>query len=345
MGEHYEHLSLEERCRIAQLCGDGQSIRKIAAALDRPPSTVSRELTRNSGAQLGYKPAYAQQQAAARRWTGSRLERDEALRTVVLDCLARGWSPEQVAGRLARQPAEPLISHESIYRFIYAQIRRTSEGSWRRYLPRAKYKRGRRRRKGGSPASFIQDRVPIAARPTAARQRRSPGHWEADLMLFATYGQAILVAHQRKSRLILLAKQPSKAAAPTAEQRRAWLEPLPGKLQANCARRSPSITAPNSPCITASKPNSASKPSSAILTAPGKKAVSKTPSAACDAGCPAKPTSQPSTPIPSPPTPPPITSHPENASPSKPPPRLSFPNRCTSNVNPSPGLRRDDIRC
>lgn len=231
MGEHYEHLSLEERCRIAQLRADGRSIRQIAAALDRPPSTVSRELRRNRAAQLGYKPAYAQQQARARRWAGSRLERDEELRTLVLDCLARGWSPEQVAGRLARQHGARVISHESIYRFIYAQIRRTNDGRWRRYLPKAKFKRGRRRRKGGSPASFIQDRVSIDQRPKQARQRRSPGHWEADLMLFATYGQAILVAHERKSRLILLAKQPSKAAPPTAEQLHAWLEPLPAELR------------------------------------------------------------------------------------------------------------------
>src|SRR5437667_6044713 len=165
MGEHYEHLSLEERCQIAQRRADGQSIRQIAAAVDRPPSTISRELTRNSGVQLGYKPAYAQEQARARRWTGSRLERDEALRTLVLDCLARGWSPEQVAGRLARQGAERAVSHESIYRFIYAQIRRTNEGSWRRFLPRAKFKRGRRARKGGSPARFIHHRVPNAPRP------------------------------------------------------------------------------------------------------------------------------------------------------------------------------------
>jgi IS30 family transposase len=231
MGEHYEHLSLEERCQIAQLRGEGRSIRQIAAAVDRPPSTISRELKRNSGAQLGYKPGYAEEQARARRWTGSRLERDDALRTLVLGCLACGWSPEQVAGRLARQRGAPVISHESIYRFIYAQLRRTNQGSWRHYLPRAKFKRGRRARKGGSPARFIQDRVSIAQRPNSAQHRHAPGHWEADLMLFATYGQAILVAHERKSRILLLAKQPSKAAQPTVQQLLAWLEPLPDTLR------------------------------------------------------------------------------------------------------------------
>src|SRR5438445_7440714 len=101
MGEHYEHLSLEERCQIAQLRAEGQSIRQIAAALDRPPSTLSRELKRNSGAQLGYQPGYAEEQARARRWTGSRLERDDALRTLA------GWPGPRLVARTGRRPARP----------------------------------------------------------------------------------------------------------------------------------------------------------------------------------------------------------------------------------------------
>ena len=138
MGQKYEHLSLEDRCQIARLHEDGQSLRQIAAALDRPPSTISRELRRNRGTQVGYKPSYAHEQAEARRWSGARLDRDGELRGLVLDRLERGWSPEQIAGRLERDKAATSISHESIYRFIYAQIRRTNDGSWRRYLPRAK---------------------------------------------------------------------------------------------------------------------------------------------------------------------------------------------------------------
>ncbi|HVW94234.1 MAG TPA: helix-turn-helix domain-containing protein, partial [Devosia sp.] len=68
MGHRYRQFSLEERCEIARLSGDGRSIRQIAAALDRAPSSVARELKRNSGAQVGYKPAYADEQASARRW-------------------------------------------------------------------------------------------------------------------------------------------------------------------------------------------------------------------------------------------------------------------------------------
>ena len=57
---NYSQLSIEERCSIARLREAGQSIRQIAAALDRQPSTIAREVKRNSGAQVGYRPAYAQ---------------------------------------------------------------------------------------------------------------------------------------------------------------------------------------------------------------------------------------------------------------------------------------------
>jgi len=231
MERHYSQLSLEERCSIARLHEDGQSIRKIAAALDRPPSTISRELKRNSGTQSGYRPIHAQEQTRARRWTGARLERDEPLRDLVIGKLSGGWSPEQVAGWLKLQPGAQSLSHESIYRFIDRQIRRTKDYSWRRLLARAKAKRGWRGRKGGSSAKHIKDRVSIAERPLAAADRATAGHWEADLMLFSQYGQAALALHERQTRFIFLTRQPSKAAEPVAHQLAKWLEIMPKSLR------------------------------------------------------------------------------------------------------------------
>src|SRR5215471_8213593 len=141
----YGHLSLEERCTIARLREAGQSCREIAAALDRSASTISRELKRNSGVHVGYQPTYAGKQAWARRWRGSRLERRSELRDVVLERLRQGHSPQQVAGRLRLEYGRGVLCAESIYRFIYAQIRRTDDTDWRNYLPQRKYKRGYRR--------------------------------------------------------------------------------------------------------------------------------------------------------------------------------------------------------
>ena len=138
MGRSYDQLSLDDRCEIARLSANGSSVRQIAAALDRSPSTISRELKRNRGARVGYRSSYADQQTRARRWKGSRLERDESLRAAVMERLANGWSPEQIAGRLKREQGRKMISYESIYRFIYAQIARTKDYRWRRYLPRGK---------------------------------------------------------------------------------------------------------------------------------------------------------------------------------------------------------------
>ena len=84
MGRQYEQFSLKERCKISGLSQTGKTIRQIAAIMDRSPSSIARELKRNSGTQVGYQPAYAQQQANSRHWRGSRLLRDLELQREVL---------------------------------------------------------------------------------------------------------------------------------------------------------------------------------------------------------------------------------------------------------------------
>ena len=229
MGKRYSQITIEDRCEIARLHSSGSSIRQIGSALDRSPSTISRELKRNSGRQVGYRPVYADQQSRARRWTGSKLDRNSELRKAVLSRLARGWSPEQVAGRFALDAGKRVISHETIYRFIQAQINRTKDYSWRLYLPRQKSKRGWRGRKGGSPASFIAHRRPLSERPEEVNDRQTPGHWEADLMLFSKYGQAVLTLHERHSRLLVAVRPPNKSAEPIARAMYDLLAPLPSQ--------------------------------------------------------------------------------------------------------------------
>ena len=155
-------------------------------------------------------------------WSG-----DETLCARVLSHLAQGWSPEQVAGRLELEAGRVVISYESIYRFIYGQLARTKDYRWRHYLPRGKSKRGWRGRKGGSPASFMAMRRPIAERPQSAGDRRTPGHWEADLMLFRTYGHAVLTMHERHSRILIAVRPPGKASSPIASAMSQVLGQLP----------------------------------------------------------------------------------------------------------------------
>jgi len=221
MGQKYHQFTLEERCTIARLREGGQSYRQIASALDRAPSSIAREVARNRSAQSRYRPGFAHEQAWSRRWQGMRLERDPQLRGLVLTRLAAGWSPEQVAGRLG------CIGKETIYRFIHAQIARTKDYSWRHYLPRAKSRRGWRGRKGGSAALHIKGRISIAQRPAIT----GPGHHEADTLLFATYGQAVLVTVEKQSRHITLSKLTTRKAPLVARHIRRRIGTLPAPLR------------------------------------------------------------------------------------------------------------------
>jgi IS30 family transposase len=229
MGKKYNQLSLEERCAISIFLKEGKTIRQIAATLARSASTISREIKKNTAKTLGYKAEYAQIQTAGRRWHGSKLERQPDLRSSILKSLTMGLSPEIIAGRLGLEKGCRVISHESIYRFIYAQIKRTKDYAWRNYLPRRKSKRGWRGCRGGSSVLSIKDRVSIHERPEYILKRSSTGHWEADLMLFSKYGQAILVAHERHSRALVLFKLKSKKANGVASQLLNIFECLPPK--------------------------------------------------------------------------------------------------------------------
>ena len=240
MGTRYRRLTIEERCELARLHSEGHSVRQIAASLDRSPSTVARELKRNGSKTQGYRPSYARQQAQARRCTGSGPEGNAALREQALSRLQAGWSPQQVAGRLALESGGTVISHESICRFIYARIRyarirRTKDYGWRYCLPKARSKRGWRGRKGGSPASFIARRRPLSERPPEAAGRQEPGHWEADLMLFGNRGQALPVMTERQSRLLAAARLTGKAAQPVAQAMTRILAPFPAHWSRSAA--------------------------------------------------------------------------------------------------------------
>jgi IS30 family transposase len=235
MGKHYEQLNLSERIEIYRLHAAGKSLRAIATAIGRDPSTLSRELRRNSKPtkawSRGYDPVRADQLAdRRRRWDGRfKLVRQPDLQELVRDRLAMGWSPEQIAGRLTLECGRILISHESIYRFVYH--RSAQKDYWHRLLPRRKSKRGRLGRRGGSPAALMQRRRPLSQRPAAARDRRQPGHWEADFMLFARYGHNVLVIHERSTRLTLALKPPNRLAETTAAHLNTLLQPIPPSLR------------------------------------------------------------------------------------------------------------------
>ncbi len=120
MATGYHHLSYEERCQIHALRKRADSLREIARQLGRSPSTISRELHRNSGGR-GYRYQQATRLASGRRRKASLRPRKmtEAMWSLVREKLALYWSPEQVSGRL-RRDGVVSVSTTWIYRHSWA---------------------------------------------------------------------------------------------------------------------------------------------------------------------------------------------------------------------------------
>jgi transposase-like protein len=99
---HPRYLSLVEREELRDLHRSGSSIREIAAAMGRSPSTISRELRRNTISERGYLPHTAHRLSVQRRRRSRRpkLVECEPLRDYVQAKLHQRWSPEQISHRL-----------------------------------------------------------------------------------------------------------------------------------------------------------------------------------------------------------------------------------------------------
>jgi IS30 family transposase len=102
-------------------------MRQMAAQPGRSPSTISREIERNSGA-LKYRACEADLSAWTRalRPKPCVLSGNSRLRRLVASKLKLRWAPVQIAGWLKREfriNKRVQISHETIYRSLFVQTR------------------------------------------------------------------------------------------------------------------------------------------------------------------------------------------------------------------------------
>src|SRR5437016_11515942 len=101
----YRRLTLMEREEVSRMLAAGYSLRATGQALNRAPSTLSRELSRHHASPVTYRAVRAHQRA--RRWAHRprkprKLAVHPRLRTAVFALLAQRWSPEQIARGLPR---------------------------------------------------------------------------------------------------------------------------------------------------------------------------------------------------------------------------------------------------
>ena len=226
-------LTLLEREEISRGLAAHRSCRVIAAALGRSPSTVSREVTRNSG-RARYRACDAERRArrCASRPKPAKLAQHRQLRSVVEAKLALKWSPQQISRWLQGAfpgDLEMQVSHETIYMSLYVQGR----GALRQELHRAlRTGRALRRPKKALPTGrgIIPNMVLISERPAEVEDRAVPGHWEGDLIL-GSRKTCIGTLVERSTRYVMLMKLRDNTAATTRSAMSRKILALPDELR------------------------------------------------------------------------------------------------------------------
>jgi IS30 family transposase len=204
-------LTLAEREEISRGLVASRSVRSMALALRRAPSTISREIGRNGGSRW-YRAAAADKRAWKRalRPKPCKLAEHGQLRQAVAAKLERNWSPEQIAGWLKRtHPGTEAcqVSHETIYRSLYVQARGVLKKELMLHLrSRRSIRRSRHATQKGRQ---IANAVSIRERPASIEDRAVPGHWEGDL-LCGSKNSNIVTLVERQSRYVMLAKVPNR---------------------------------------------------------------------------------------------------------------------------------------
>lgn len=179
MSKSYRQLSEQDRETIMAMRLEHASARSIAQALNRAPSTITRELSRN-----GYQPP----------------------------CDTPVIGRPRIAGGYDAHRA----SHETIYTAIYATPRGALR---RELVALLRQGRGARRprSRGEDRRGTLADIVSIHVRPPEIEERLMPGHWEGDFIKGSRNQSSVGVLVERTSRLVVLAKM-TDATATTALQ-------------------------------------------------------------------------------------------------------------------------------
>ncbi len=229
----HNKLTEGDRDQIALLKAQGCGIRKIARQLQRSPSTISEELTRNRFGNH-YVAIHAQALTEERKKQAHKRHplKNPSVYKYTLKKLRNGWSPEQIAGRLKlRKPDNPYwhICHETIYQFIYNPDNQ-AKYLWE-YLPRKQKKR--KKQKGRKVhRNRIPDRVSIHYRPEEANNRSQFGHWEGDSVIGRkTKNIAIQTEVERKTRFFKARLKASLSAKDTLKAQQNIFSSLPEKAR------------------------------------------------------------------------------------------------------------------
>ena len=217
----YRRFSSAEREETSRGLAQGTPISAIAGRLGRAPSTLSREVNRNSGTS-GYRAFSAGKRAflnaSSRRGGKSRLGREDRLRQYIIEKIKKRWSPREIVIRLEKEYPQDMsmrISHEAIYSYIYVLPRGMLKTTLIKALRQErKYRRKKYGRKGNPEETRgkVPDMISIEERPAEVASRTIPGHWEGDLIMGKYKRTALGTLVERTTRYTILVPLKTKDA-------------------------------------------------------------------------------------------------------------------------------------
>lgn len=239
MAQKYRQLNIEEREIIQTGLWEGKSLRRIARDLNRSPGTISRELKRNCPpSRRSYFPHVAQKKAHDRiRKRGERPRlKNPFIRAYVENGLRRGYSPEQVSGRLSLEFCIYRVSHEAIYQYIYTQYHRGGYGECRGVDLRPFLRRRHRVRHPKKipyvvEKGALRERISIDLRPIEVEGRKIPGHWEGDSVVSRQSLVRLNTLVERTSGLVCISKIRNGSSIETTKAVIRRLRRIPRRLR------------------------------------------------------------------------------------------------------------------
>lgn len=224
----YKQLTYEQRCQIEVLKKSGISQQEIAALIDVNQSSVSRELSRNTGLR-SYRHNQAHRKSVERRQeTVKPHKMTPQLIDEIDDKLLLRWSPEQISGWLLVNQ-NTCISHETIYRYVWAD--KAAGGDLYKSLRRRARKYKARGSNGKTRSGQIKNRVSIDERPLSVDEKSSVGDWEIDTVIGKGHRGALVTIVERVTLFTVSMRVKSKRAKEVTAATLALLTPFKGLVR------------------------------------------------------------------------------------------------------------------
>ena len=225
----YKHLTIKQRYHIEAYKKARYTQKYIANELGVSPSTISREIKRNSSTQLKrYSANSANKVSVSKRTYASRLSNrklDTVNKNILKKYIKKDWSPEQISNKL-KLDGILNISYVSIYKFIYHN--KLNKGDLHTHL--RYYHTGKKRAKYGQKyKGGIKDRISISKREEIVNSKQRVGDWEIDTIIGTNRKGAITTAVERKTSLLRISIPTTKQAIEVESEIKRILLPLSKK--------------------------------------------------------------------------------------------------------------------